>query len=172
MSTKLSITGKDLNLLKFKEDMDEIVFNYIDTTQKWEKAYSQLDELLNGAVDYFNSHITGVGMPKQNTYWVLFMDITSKLIYFHTLAYQQLKMIQNEDVTKEVLQLYLVAANCIPDVQKLANAEFLMEVAHSYEELKLYNDKQGEFEKVLLKQNNSADKCIQAFYEFTKSFKK
>lgn len=172
MSVKESITGKSLNLLQLKEQMDEVVFNYIDTSNKWERAYSELDGLLISIVDFFNSQITSEGLPKQNTYWILFMDITSRLIYFHTFAFYQMKKLQQEDVTKEVLQSYLIAANCIPDVRKLANAEFLLEVAHSFEEIELYKGKQGEFERAILEQNNQASDCIEAFLNFTKTYKK
>ncbi len=173
MSAKVSNTNKALNLLQLKETMDEIVFDYIDSTQKWEKAYEEIDELLNNTVNFYNNHVIKEGgVPKQNTYWVLFMDIASKLIYFHTMAYYQLKKQQNLDVSKEVLQLYKIAANCIPDVRKLANAEFLIEVAQRYEEIELYNGKQGEFERIILEQNNRANDCINAFRKFTNIYKK
>ncbi|RTQ95858.1 hypothetical protein [Lysinibacillus telephonicus] len=172
MSAKISVTSKALNLLQLKETMDEIVFNHIDSAQKWEKAYNELNELINSTVHFFNSHVTKEGVPRQSTYWVLFMDIASRLIYFHTVAYHHLKKEQNEEVTKDILQLYTLAANCIPDVRKLASAEFLMEVAQSYEELEYYKGKQGEFERVILEQNNRATDCINAFSKFAKIYKK
>lgn len=168
MSTKASLTNKTLNLVQLKDEMDEIIFNYIDTTQKWEVAYSLLDELLKSAVDYFNRYVKAYGeLPKENTYWVLFLDIVSKIIYFHTIAYYQLNVKQQQDVKEQTIQLLTTAANCIPDVNKEVNAEFLNEIASSYDKIQASIGEQGAFEKMIINQKNRASDCIKEFEKFS-----
>lgn len=169
MSEKDSTTMNTLNLFQLKERMEESVFNYIDTIQKWEQAYASLDELVTISVKYFDDYMKMNGeIPKGNTFWVLFMSVASKLIYFHTIAYFHLKGNERAEIQKEVLELLTIAANCIPEVQKEANVEFLKEIAISYEEIALNNVKKGHFEKIILTQNNRIKDCLNNFTEFTK----
>ncbi|MBD8026795.1 hypothetical protein H9636_08995 [Ureibacillus sp. Re31] len=169
MSTKVPMTNNHtLNLVELNDRMEEIVFNYIDTTQNWKKAYTNLDELVKSAVNHFNHVVQANGeLPKENTYWVLYMNVVCKLLYFHTISNYHLQMNIDQDVKKEVLNLLTVAANCIPDVHMEDNAEFLKELATSYENIELYNGKQGEFEKMIVAQNNRVIDCIKTFSTYS-----
>lgn len=168
MTTKVPMTNNALNLLSLKEGMDEIIFNYIDTSQNWEKAYSSIGELLDDAVEYFNRFVINNNgkHPQENTYWVVFMDLISKLIYFHTLSFYRL----NQNANKEIKDLLTIAANCIPDVQKIVNAQFLNEIGRIYEEIELIEGKEGGFEQLILKQNNRAKDCFEAFSTYIKQY--
>ncbi|RUL57109.1 hypothetical protein [Lysinibacillus antri] len=172
MTTKVPMANNALNILSLKESMDEIIFNYIDTSKNWEKAYSSIGELLDDAVEYFSNYVKGNNgqLPNENTYWVLFMDLTSKLLYFQTLAFFRLKLQRKEVVSEEIKTLFLLAANCIPDVQKIVNAQFLNEVGRTYEEIELYDGKEGGFERLILKQNNRAKDCLEAFSNYIHKF--
>jgi hypothetical protein len=173
MSTTRVPLKKALNLIQLKEEMDGIVFNYIDTSQKWDVAHTQLDELLKNAIDYFDSYTKANGdLPKENTYWVLFLNFGYKLIYFHTISYYQLKGCDNEEVKERVVELLTLAANCIPNVKKRSHGEFLNEIARSLEEIQQEPKIQGEFEKSILEQNNQVKDCILSFAKATKFFLK
>ena len=166
---KDSFTMDNINLFQLKERMDEYVFNFIDSTQKWEKAYVSLDELVAISVDYFQRYLKENGqLPKGNTFWVLFMDVASKLIYFHTMALYHLKKNDSEETfQKKVIKLYTMAANCIPEINKEANKEFLKEISISYESIELFDGIQGEFEKVIKNKNNQIQDCLATFNEFS-----
>ena len=148
-------------LLQIKEQLDEIVFNYIDTSQKWEVAYTKLDALIEKATIYYNGFMEAYGdKPKENTTAILFLNISFKLIYFHTISFYHLKETNQEVVKEQVLELLTLAANCIPDVQKENHAEYLNEIAKSYEEISQVKGKQAEFERSILEQNNRIGDCF------------
>lgn len=162
------MTKNVLSLFQLEARMDEIVFDYIDTSQKYETAKAKLDELVNSMVEYFSDHVKVNGdLPKGNTYWVLFMNVASKLIYFHTISYYHLKVEQKEDVKNEVIELLRIAANCLPNVHEEGNAEFLDEVAKSFEEIQPDHGKHGDFKKMILDQNNRPKDCFEAFLKYT-----
>lgn len=163
MSTKVPLKDA-LHLLHFKEQVDEIVFNYIDTSQKWEVAYFELNLLLEKATAYFDSIMEASGdKPKGNTTAVLFMNSAYKLIYFHTISYYHLKETNQESSKDKVLELLTLAAKCIPDVKKENHAEYLKEIAKTYEEISQVQGKQQEFEQAILEQNNKIADCFAHF---------
>ncbi|MFC7684569.1 hypothetical protein [Ureibacillus sp. GCM10028918] len=160
MSTKVPL--KDL--LQLKEQLDEIVFNYIDTSQKWEVAYSKLDSLLENVTAYYDSYMEANGdKPKENTTAVLFLNVSYKLIYFHTISFYHLKETNQEVVKERVLELLTLAANCIPDVNKENHIAYLQEIAASFEEISNIQGKQQEFEKLNLERNSSIVDCFDTF---------
>lgn len=173
MSAQTQISNKVLNLVQLQDRMEELVFNHIDTSQKWDKAYSGLTELLNQSVSYFNQSVENNKgeLPKANTFWALFMDIESKLIYFNTLSYLRLKENQLDSIKGNILRLLVQAANCIPEVQKETNTEFLDEICNCYEEIENYNGKKGELKRIILAQNNRLDACLSSFKEFSETYK-
>lgn len=164
----IQIAGNYLNVVQLQERMDDTVFSYIDTTQKWDKAYPSLDNLLNQAVTFFKDYVESSNgeLPKSNTYWNLFMGIASKLIYFNTVSYYRLNDSQQNHVKENVLGSLIYAANCLPEVCNEVNSEFLKEISQSYEEIEFYNGTKGAFEKMILANNNRFDDCVKSFYEF------
>lgn len=167
----IQIAGNFLNVVQLQERMDDTVFNYIDTTQKWEKAYASLDDLLNQAVTFFKDYVVRSNgeLPKSNTYWNLFIGITSKLIYFSSISYYHLNNKQQHDVKKQVLRSLTYAANCLPEVRNELNHEFLKEISQSYEEIELYQNTKGAFEEMILTQNNRFEECLKSFYEYCRN---
>ncbi|MCM3388043.1 hypothetical protein M3649_07820 [Ureibacillus chungkukjangi] len=172
MSTKVPLKNA-VYLLQIKEQLDEIVFNYIDTTQKWEVAYDKLDELLEKATIYYNGFMEANGdKPKENTSAILFLNISFRLIYFHTISYYHLKVTNKEAVKNQVLELITLAANCIPDVQKEGHAEYLNEIAKSYEEISQVKGKQVEFEQSIIEQDNRIVDCFNYYSKASSLFLK
>lgn len=172
MTTKVPMTNEAVKLIRLKEKMDEIIFNDIDTSQNWERAYLSLGELLERFVDYYNTAVANDESPKENTFWMMFLDISSKLIFFHSLSYYKMQTEKSVKVIEEVKELFTIAANCIPNVQKIVNAQFLNEIASSYEELELLNVKEGSFERTILIQNNKPQTCFEHFSKFVQLLKK
>lgn len=161
---KIQVSDNILNLAQLQDKMDDIVFNHLDTTQNWKRAYEGLDELLLQAISYFKVQVEEANgtLPKGTVYWNLFMDIVSKIIYFRTSAEKHLVDFNNPSEKEKVLYTLKVAANCLPNVQK-GNKEFLQEIAQFYEEIELFEGKEGAFEQFYLSKNNSIEDCLKNF---------
>lgn len=165
MSTRVPLKNA-MHILQLKEQLDEIVFNYIDTSQVWEVAYSELDVLLEKTTGYFESFMEASGdKPRGNTSAVLFLNIAYKLIYFHTISYYHLKETNQDAVRDKALQLLTLSAKCIPDVNKENHLEYLKEIAQSYEEISQIQGKQQEFEQAIIEQNHMIADCFDHFSE-------
>ena len=79
----ISISNNVLNLADLQQQMDEAIFDYIDSKPNWDKAYILLDEMLEQTTKYFLTVVESKGnLPKSTTYWILFMELNAKLIYF------------------------------------------------------------------------------------------
>ena len=127
-----------LNLPSLQLKMDRIVFDHIDTLPNWSKAYGMLDELLQKMVISFNTAVDKKNgeLPKGSTYWVLFMDIAAKLLYFTGLAHSHLIDEQDEEVKQHLVNLYYTSVACLPNAQIEENEELLNEIKKSIEELR------------------------------------
>lgn len=172
MSTRVPLENT-MHTLQLKEQLDEVVFNYIDTAQNWEVAYSKLDKLLEEATVYFHEYMEASGdQPKGNTTAIIFLNVAYKLIYFHTISHYHLKDTNQQAVKENALELLTLAAKCIPDVKKENHAEYLTEIAKSYEKISQVEGKQKEFEQAILEQNTSVSDCFTAFSKALKLFQK
>lgn len=163
MSTKIPLKNAG-HLLQIKEQLDEIVFNYIDTSQNWKVAYLELDSLLDKAAILYSGFKEANGdRPRENTNAILFLNVSYKLIYFHTISYYHSIETNREAVKAQALELLTLAANCIPNVQKENHAEYLSEIAKSYEEISQIQGKKQVFEKTILEQNNKIVDCLNSY---------
>lgn len=161
---KIQVSDNILNLAQLQDKMDGVVFDHLDTTQNWQRAYDDLDALLLQAISYFNTQVkeSNGNIPNGSVYWNLFMDIVSKIIYFRTFAEKNLVDFNNASDKEKVLYNLKIAANCLPNVQK-GNKEFLQEIAQFYEEIELFEGKEGAFEQFYFLQNNAIDDCLRNF---------
>ncbi|WP_332647252.1 hypothetical protein [Lysinibacillus sp. 54212] len=161
-------TNNILNLASLQERLDSTVFDYVDTTQNWGKAKESLQELLGQAVDYLTMYTKdNGGLPKSSPYWVLFMDFASRLVYFNALVDENLVDPQNDVAKVNIRQAYLTAANCLPNNHFDENAEFFNEIQKSYNSLNEAGTGQ-QIEKGI----HSLNDCLNAFYQFTLTYKK
>ncbi|CDZ99907.1 hypothetical protein BN1050_00356 [Metalysinibacillus saudimassiliensis] len=76
--------GDLLDVMSLQEQIDHIVFDYMDTSVRHEIAHEQLNELFTEVQQYFASYImknNGV-LPDASTYWLMFVSCVSQLSYF------------------------------------------------------------------------------------------
>lgn len=168
MSVNIQITNNMLNLATLQNKMDETVFNYVDTTVNWQKAYAILDDLLHQTVNYFNQYIEQRNgeLPTSNSYWTLFMNIASRLIYFNGMTHAKLIDIQDEGAKNNIENLYKISVTCMPNSRLEQNEQLLEEIVASYLEL----EPNGERAHILDKVGSSGEDCIQSFYELCKTY--
>lgn len=155
-----------LNLPSLQLKMDTIVFENIDTKPNWSEAFEQLDELLHKVANNFNDYIAKNNgeLPSGTTYWTLYMDIASKLLYFTGLAHANLVAEDDVDARIHVIKLYELSASCIPNAHIENNEELLSEIQKSIHQL---ND-----EEVKLTVADNVEQCIEAFKQFAESYEK
>lgn len=155
-----------LNLPSLQLKMDTIVFENIDTKPNWSKAFEQLDELLHRVANNFNDYLSKNDgeLPSNTTYWTLYMDIASKLLYFTGLAHANLTAEDDVDARAHVVKLYELSASCIPNAHTENNEELLQEIQKSVHQLS------GEEVKLTVADN--MEQCIKAFKQFADSYKK
>lgn len=163
--TNIELKNDLLNLPQLQLQVDTIVFDYIDSTQNWSKAYAQLEDLLQKVVQNFNGYIArNEGeLPKASTYWILFMDIAAKLLYFTGLAKFHLIDAGDQEASVQVFELYKASAGCLPNALLEENEEFLSEIQKSMEQLTNQPTEIVTSEKTVT--------CIETFYALSKTFK-
>lgn len=161
----IKITNEILNVGTLQHVMNQTVFDYVDTSQKSEKAYEILDDLLHQAVNYFNEQLEKYDgeLPKRSTYWPLFMDVTSKLVYFNGLTHAQLIDSTDEDARLHIVEMYKISARCLPNVKSEENGEFLEEIAKSTALLL--------GESVTLETSSTLEECLAQFKQLAHTYK-
>lgn len=156
-----------LSLASLQERLDSTVFDYVDTTQNWGKAKVNLQDLLGEAVDHFTKYMKeNKDLPKSSPFWVLFMGLASRLVYFNALVDENLMDQRNDQEKAEILHAYKVAANCLPNIQFEDNADFLSEIQKSFKGLNKTNA-----EPQIENGVRSLHDCLIVFYEFTETYK-
>ena len=153
-----------LNLADLQQQMDETIFDYIDSKPNWDKAYILLDEMLEQTTKYFLRVVETKGeLPKANTYWVLFTEINAKLIYFTTLALKH-RTQRSKGITDELLaNRFEIASKCLTNIHTEENEQFLQEIKASFNEVSDRPDYEGLNERCV-------ESCIEQFYEFAKAY--
>ena len=118
-----------INLAKQQFKLDRIVFENIDTSNKWEKARNLLSELVQESEMFFKDYIVNNNgrLPEPNAYWALFMDLVSKMTYFTAYAEQQL----NPNPT--IAEKYAAAASFLPNCELEGCIDFYEEICTNYE---------------------------------------
>lgn len=153
-----------LNIATLNQKADEIIFDYIDSKPHWEKAFKQLDVLLEECTTFFLTTVQKNNeLPKGTTYWNLFLEVNAKLIYFSTLALQHYDQKSN-GITDDVLKKrYETAALCLTNVQSEDASNFLEEIKSSYGTVGALDDFQDG-------RSLSVEERLQIFHEFSKHY--
>ncbi|MEK4230107.1 GTPase [Solibacillus sp. FSL H8-0538] len=164
----IQVTNKMLNLASLQSKMDETVFDYVDTTKNWQKAYSILDDLLHQMVNFFNQYVekNAGELPKSNPYWVLFMDIASRLVYFNGLTHAQLIDLQDEGAKNHIVNLYKKSATCLPNAKLEQNEQFLQELTVSLQEIAPEEDRAT----MNVSLGCTMKECMESFYSLCKTY--
>ena len=160
----LTISNNVLNLADLQQRMDEIIFDYIDSKPNWDKAYLLLDEMLEQTTKYFLNIVDSKnGLPKPTTYWILFMELNAKLVYFSTLALKNLTQ-KSKGITDELIaSRFEIAAKCLTNIHTEENELFLQEIKASFDEVSSRQDYEG-------LNDRHVESCIEQFYEFAKEY--
>jgi hypothetical protein len=153
-----------LNLAAMNERTDEIVFDYIDTKPNWEKAYTNLDALLEESVKFFLDYVKQTGeLPKAKTYWSLFLDLNTKLIYFSTLALSKNEL-KSKGISESVLaNRFQFAINSLTNVHTEEGEQFLQEMIEGATAVSSGNP-------IIYDEALGIEERMARFYEFCKEY--
>lgn len=161
----IKITNELLNVGTVQNVMNQTVFDYVDTTQKSAKAYEILDDLLHQVVNYFNDQLdkNNGELPKRSTYWPLFMDVAAKLVYFNGLTHAQLIDSNDKEASMHIVEMYQIAARCLPNPTTEENVEFLEEIQQSATVLL--------GETVTFETSSTLEDCLTQFKQLAQTYK-
>ncbi|MGM9950988.1 MAG: hypothetical protein ACI33P_12720 [Lysinibacillus sp.] len=155
----IQVKNNMLNLAELQERLDNAVFEHIDTAQNWHKAQAKLHPLYSQAAEYFKDVVerNGGGMPKENSYWMLFMHTVSRLVYFENLIKHSSSASLDENAKHRIADGYITAARILPNCHAEDNDEFFGEINKSLQQL---TDGKMTVEKA----DNPLSVCFQVFY--------
>lgn len=164
VSMNIQIKNNILNLAELQEKLNRVVFDYVDTTQKWEKAQENLQQLQSQMVAYFEQYISRNDgtLPSGNPYWVLFLDLASRLVYFNSLVKQSVVSELDETTRNEVANAYEMAAKIFPYKQSEENDEFLEEIEKSLQQM-------TDHTRLVDKSSYPLSQCMEAFHNYIKT---
>lgn len=163
----MSVRAKSelIDLLGMREKMDVIVFDYIDTSQHWQKALKGLSFLFNQVMSHFKSYVKNNDgqSPTANSYWLLFADVSAKLAYFTALATYELHNEQGGEINSEDLErLLFIAGYSLPAIENEENESLLEQIFELYKKLPIQGieKKVIEFEETVQKNNGNLKAAI------------
>lgn len=164
MSMNIQVKNNILNLVELQEKLNRVVFDYVDTTQKWEKAQENLQHLQSQIVVYFEQYISRHegALPSNNPYWVLFLDLASRLVYFNNLVKQNLMSDLDEATRNEIATAYEIAAKIFPYKQSEENDEFLEEIEKSLQQI-------TDSTRLVDKSSYPLSQCMENFRDYIKT---
>lgn len=164
MSMNIQVKNNILNLAELQEKLNRVVFDYVDTTQKWDTAQENLQQLQSQMVVYFEQYVSrneGT-LPSGNPYWVLFLDLASRLIYFNNLVKQNLLSNIDEAMQNEIANAYEISAKIYPYKQSEEGDEFLDEIEKSLQQI-------TDGTRLVDKSSYPLSKCIENFHDYIKT---
>ncbi|KGR74984.1 hypothetical protein [Ureibacillus manganicus] len=172
MFTQLEIKNDLLNVAQLQEKVDEIIFDYIDTSQNWGKAFKGLNNLFQQTLQFFVKYVDENGIPNANVYWSLYLDVVGRLVYFKTLAERNLSDLKTDEDVDNFIEGFEVAANCLPHENLNDEHELLDEICESYEGIQLFEGERGKFKKSILEKNTSMTGSLSILYNYFIKFSK
>lgn len=157
----IRVKNSVLDLQEVQEQLDHTVFDHIDTAQNWEKAQGNLQPLYSQTTAYFKEVVANNNgdMPKENSYWMLFMHTASRLVYFDNLTKHNISSPLDEASRHQIADGYVTAAKILPNCQSEYNEEFFDEINKSLQQL-------TEGKVAVEKVPTSLSGCLQAFYQY------
>lgn len=158
-----------IDLLGMKEQMDVIVFDYIDTSKHWSKALKGLSSMLQQVVSHYKSYVkrSNGQPPAANSYWLLFADLSAKLAYFNALVMHELQREKSQIANDlEIENLLLLAGYGLPAIENEENEELLEQIFDLYKKLPIENSKEKAvaFEANVRKNNGNVKEAIAYFH--------
>jgi len=172
MFTQVEINNGLLNVAQLHEKVDEIIFDYIDTSKNWGKGYKGLNNLFQQTVQFYVKYVDENGNPKSNLYWTLFLDVVGRLVYFRTLAEKHLTDLPTNENVDNFIKGYVVAAACLQNANTNQEHELLDEINESFKEIHPSNSEKGIFNHSILENTNSLEEVLLEFYNYCSTFTK
>ncbi len=172
MFTQIEVKKGLINVAQLQGKVDELIFDYIDTSKNYGKAFKGLNNLFQQTVKFYVSYINEHkgSIPEGNVYWTLFADVTARLIYFKCISEKQLTNLQTDEDVENTLEGYLVAANCLPNTGSITERFLLDEISESYEEIILLDGVKGRFKQSIIEKNNSIRNNLTHLYQYAVNF--
>lgn len=161
----IKITNGILNLADLQHKSDEAIFDYIDSKPNWEKAHAILDDFLEGTTKYFIDYVkkNDGHLPKVSSYWIWFVVLNAKLIYFTTLALKNCNQ-KSKSITNELLaNRFEIASKCLTNIESEENELFLQEIKASFELVAVDTTFEG-------MNARTVEDSLNDFYEFAKEY--
>lgn len=118
--------GDLLDVMSLQEQIDQVVFDYFDTSVRHEIAHEQLMKLFTEVRTYFTDYLAkndGV-LPAASTYWHMFVSCASQLSYF--LAITTLTTAKQPQDTALALEYATLAVQTLPHL-KTEDDELMVE---------------------------------------------
>lgn len=164
---KIQVIRDHLDIVKLQEKMNDIVFDYLDTSNNYQKAMRELDPLYTQVTTFYKAYITERAgeIPSSNTYWHLFIDCCAKLCYFlASSTYYSSNELQK--TPEKVEQLLTVAALSLPSIEQEENEQLLLEIFSLYSEVVEDEEKITSLRHAVLEQKGAVKQCLQQFKLF------
>lgn len=170
MFTQIEIKNNLLKVTQLQDKVDEIVFDYIDTSKNWGKAYKGLNNLFQQTVQFYGKYVNEHGIPNTNVYWSLFLDVVGRLIYFKTLAEKHLTDLKTDEDVENIIEGFVVAANCLSNVTENNEHNLLDEISESFEEIQLLDGVKGKFKQAIVDKNNTLEESLSVLFNYINNF--
>lgn len=157
MNLKLKLN--ELDIISMQEQVDEIVFNYIDTSANYEQAYKQIAPKLDEAMQFLQRYLekNSLQVPPSNTYWTIFAGLVSKLAYFKAFTMWKLQ----HGSTEEMNRLFVASAYVLPNKETEASEEILEDIAVQYRIFQQQRNEQAiDLHEDALSQKLSTTECL------------
>lgn len=164
---EIQVKRDHLDIVKLQEEMDSVVFDYIDTSSNYKKAARELNQMHTQVTTFYKDFIAGRAgeIPPSNTYWFLFIDCSAKLCFFlATAIYYSSNELQETPIKVE--KLLETAARTLPNINQEENEEFLTAVFALYTEVVADETKTVALREEVLAQKGTVTKCLQQLKQF------
>ena len=161
---KVQVKREHLDIMKLQDKMDSIVFDYIDTSNNYKKAISELNQLYTQVTAFYKDYVDGCAedMPPSNTYWFLFIDCSAKLSYFlaSSIYYASNEL---QDTPEKVVTLLETAARILPNHEQEENEVFLTEILNLYAEVVADESKANRLRNEVIAHKGNVNHCLEQF---------
>lgn len=164
---EIQVIRDHLDIVKLQEKMNNIVFDYLDTSNNYPKAMRELNPLYTQVTTFYKNYVDERAgeIPSANTYWHLFIDCCAKLCYFLAAStYYSSNALQK--TPEKVEQLLTIAAFSLPSIEQEENEQLLLAIFTLYSEVVEDEEKTTSLRNVVLEQKGAVKQCLQQFKLF------
>src|SRR5690606_28171762 len=90
-----------------------------------------------------------------------------RLIYFKTLAERHVTDLQTDEDVENIIEGYVVAANCLSNVNVSNEHELLDEICESFEEIRFLDGEKGKFKQSIVKKDGKLEDSLAVLFDYT-----